>query len=73
MTAGQRGEGVLVMRAVPDVYPPPGRVMAGAGGVAKEVYPRDPNNAFLWSGAGAPAANGAGIMSPTHPGNIKDE
>lgn len=89
--AGQRGEAVLVMRAVPDVYPPPtpGRVMAGAGGVAKEVYPRDPNNAFLWNGAGpgtGPGAaagagggtggatpTGASVMSPTRLVEAKEE
>lgn len=48
--AGKRGEGNIIMRAVPDVYPPPGMVMAG-GGLAKEVYPRDPNNVLLWGGA----------------------
>jgi hypothetical protein len=76
--AGERGTGILVLRAVPDVYPPPmSHAMAGlpgmagiaadmarAGsrqtgpamrslGVATEVYPRDPDSAFLWgSGAG---------------------
>jgi hypothetical protein len=39
------------MRAVPDVYPPPGMVMTTGGGLAKEVYPRDPNNVLLWGGA----------------------
>ena len=78
--AGQRGEGLLVMRAVPDVYPPPGRVLASAGGVAKEVYPRDPNNAFLWGGGGGGGGVGgtatpssAGMMSPTRHSEIKDE
>lgn len=78
--AGQRGEGVMVMRAVPDVYPPPGRVIAGAGGVAKEVYPRDPNNAFLWNGAGGGGSTvggdtpmSAGIMSPPRHDGIKEE
>ena len=41
----------MVMRSVPDVYPPPGIVRAGGGGLAKEVYPRDPNNVLLWGGA----------------------
>lgn len=41
----------MVMRAVPDVYPPPGMIRAGGGGLAKEVYPRDPNNVLLWGGA----------------------
>lgn len=75
--AGERGTGILVLRAVPDVYPPPmSRAMAGlpgmagiaadmartgsrqqAGpptrglGVATEVYPRDPDSAFLWGSA----------------------
>lgn len=51
VSAGHRGEGNMVMRAVPDVYPPPGMVRAGGGGLAKEVYPRDPNNVLLWGGA----------------------
>lgn len=74
--AGQRGEGLLVMRAVPDVYPPPGRVLASAGGVAKEVYPRDPNNAFLWgggAGGGAATPSSSGMMSPTRHSDVKDE
>lgn len=79
--AGERGTGILVLRAVPDVYPPPmSHAMAGlpgmAGiaadmartgsrqqpghghaqsprgvGVATEVYPRDPDSAFLWGSA----------------------
>lgn len=75
--AGQRGEGLLVMRAVPDVYPPPGRVLASAGGVAKEVYPRDPNNAFLWGGGGhaggTTTPTGSAVMSPTRSSEVKDE
>lgn len=69
--AGQRGEGVLVMRAVPDVYPPPGMVLAGAGGVAREVYPRDPNNVLLWGSAAAGSANG--MTSPPLQHEPKDE
>ncbi|KAK1926553.1 hypothetical protein DB88DRAFT_482279 [Papiliotrema laurentii] len=69
--AGERGTGILVMRAVPDVYPPPAppgmagmaasmaSMTKGTGptpngrhvGVATEVYPRDPDSAFLWGGA----------------------
>ena len=80
--AGQRGEGLMVMRAVQDVYPPPGRVLASAGGVAKEVYPRDPNNAFLWGvgGVGNTAGvggsvtpSGTGMMSPSHHSDDNDE
>lgn len=74
--AGQRGEGLLVMRAVPDVYPPPGRVIVSAAGVAKEVYPRDPNNAFLWNGAGnggAMTPTSAGMMSPNRHLDVKEE
>lgn len=63
VTAGQRGTGILVMRSVPDVYPPPAppgiagmaATMArqstsngGHIGLATEVYPRDPDSAFLW-------------------------
>lgn len=70
--AGQRGEGVLVMRAVPDVYPPPGMVLAG-GGVAKEVYPRDPNNAMLWGSNATVHSNGNGKTSPPLQQDPKDE
>lgn len=66
-----------MMRAVPDVYPPPGRMLSSAGGVAKEVYPRDPNNAFLWGGGGgaggAATPTSSGMMSPTRRSEIKDE
>jgi hypothetical protein len=62
--AGHRGEGNMVMRAVPDVYPPPGIVRAGGGGLAKEVYPRDPNNVLLWGGAVPLQAIAAEISHP---------
>jgi hypothetical protein len=55
------------MRAVPDVYPPPA-VMTAGGGLAKEVYPRDPNNALLWGGAvpmTAPTPNGSQMVEST--------
>lgn len=74
--AGQRGMGILVLRAVPDVYPPPTAHLGMAGmassmsrskangaqgmnggghvGVATEVYPRDPDSAFLWGSAASP-------------------
>lgn len=54
--AGGRGPELLVMRAVPDVYPPPGLVGAMGVGVATEVYPRDPDAAVLWRGV----TNGGG-------------
>jgi hypothetical protein len=62
--AGNRGEGCMVMRAVPDVYPPPGMVRAGGGGLAKEVYPRDPNNVLLWGGAVPVQAMAAEMSHP---------
>lgn len=71
--AGERGTGILVLRAVPDVYPPPMAPSGMAGmasgmtrnkmstpavgghlGVATEVYPRDPDSAFLWGSAASP-------------------
>ena len=88
VSAGQRGTGILVMRAVPDVYPPPvpapgmaGMVTgmtrsgshgkakrgkgAGAGGgfeMATEVYPRDPDSAFLWGSGAAPQHQADALM-----------
>jgi hypothetical protein len=55
----------MVMRAVPDVYPLPGMVMTG-GGLAKEVYPRDPNNVLLWGGAALAAGTPQSIDTSNH-------
>jgi hypothetical protein len=68
--AGERGTGILVLRATPDVYPPPSAPSGMAGmmsgmtrhngvpgghiGVATEVYPRDPDLAFLWGSGASP-------------------
>jgi len=53
-SGGGGGRGMMVMRAVSDVYPPPGT------GMATEVYPRDPDAAVLWKRNGAINGEGAG-------------
>jgi len=53
--------------------------MAGGGGLAKEVYPRDPNSVLLWGGAVPVQAMAAEISHPldtnasNHPDAIDSE
>jgi len=77
VTAGQRGEGLLVMRAVPDVYPPPSSgsgagtsyttSLGGVGGVGEGRAMTRTGSMGVGVGVGGNVGVGVGVAKEVYP------